>query len=148
SKAVRFSGSKGASRGARQRYMVETCAILKRANSPPRITARRGGGVAKKMARSLLIDAPGWCSLSDRSEHHPVLAVMRGGEFAFLKTVPNLDSSASPSVHAVGSGTSPNKFCWGPQYLRRDRFSANFTRFCMTGLEFPNQTGGFFGFKR
>src|SRR5215471_11604007 len=33
--------------------------ILKRANSPPRITARRGGGVTKKTARSLLIDAAG-----------------------------------------------------------------------------------------
>jgi hypothetical protein len=33
--------------------------ILKKANSPPRITARRGGGVTKKMARSLLIDAAG-----------------------------------------------------------------------------------------
>src|SRR5215472_11268720 len=33
--------------------------ILKRANSPPRITARRGGGVTKKMARSLLMDAAG-----------------------------------------------------------------------------------------
>jgi hypothetical protein len=33
--------------------------MLKKANSPPRITARRGGGVTKKMARSLLIDAAG-----------------------------------------------------------------------------------------
>src|SRR5262249_56686866 len=33
--------------------------ILKKAKSPPRITARRGGGVTKKMARSLLIDAAG-----------------------------------------------------------------------------------------
>src|SRR5262245_65848143 len=33
--------------------------ILKRANSPPRITARRGGGVTKKMVRSLLMDAGG-----------------------------------------------------------------------------------------
>src|SRR5215467_13288955 len=33
--------------------------ILKKANSPPRITARRGGGVTKKMARSLLIGAAG-----------------------------------------------------------------------------------------
>jgi amino acid transporter len=32
---------------------------LKKAKSPPRITARRGGGVTKKMARSLLIDAAG-----------------------------------------------------------------------------------------
>src|SRR5262247_3985870 len=33
--------------------------ILKEANSPHRITARRGGGATKKMARSLLIDAAG-----------------------------------------------------------------------------------------
>jgi hypothetical protein len=33
--------------------------ILKRANSLPRITARRGGGVIKKIVRSLLIDAAG-----------------------------------------------------------------------------------------
>ena len=33
--------------------------ILKRAKSPPRITARRCGGVTKKMRRSLLIDAAG-----------------------------------------------------------------------------------------
>src|SRR5262249_34610414 len=33
--------------------------ILKRAKSPPRITARRGGGVTKKMRRRLLIDAAG-----------------------------------------------------------------------------------------
>jgi len=33
--------------------------ILKKANSPPRITARRGGGVTKKMVRSLVIDAAG-----------------------------------------------------------------------------------------
>src|SRR5262249_46499770 len=95
------------------------------------LASPRGGVAAspRKWREVSLLTPPGWCSLSDRSEHHPVLAVMRGGEFAFLKTVPNLDSSASPGVHAVGSGTSPNKFCWGPQYLRRDRFSANFTRF-------------------
>src|SRR5215510_5557199 len=33
--------------------------ILKRAKSPPRITARRGGGGTKKMRRGLLIDAAG-----------------------------------------------------------------------------------------
>src|SRR5215467_6941670 len=33
--------------------------ILEKANSPHRITARRGGGVIKKMARSLLIDPAG-----------------------------------------------------------------------------------------
>src|SRR5262245_46997397 len=42
----------------RQRYVVERCHFEK-ANSSPRITARRGGGVPKKMARSLLIDAAG-----------------------------------------------------------------------------------------
>jgi hypothetical protein len=77
--------------------------ILKRANSPPRITARRGGGVTKKMARSLLIDAAGVvflvrsigtppCPRKKRMlrsifliARPPLLAVMRGGEFALLK---------------------------------------------------------------
>jgi hypothetical protein len=83
--------------------------ILKKANSPPRITARRGGGVTKKWREASLPTPPGRCSLSLRSEHHPgrakadardifliarppLLAVMRGGEFAFLKMAPNLDS--------------------------------------------------------
>src|SRR5262245_26571857 len=47
---------------------------FEKANSPPRITARRGGGVTKKMARSLLMDAGGVVFLVHRSEHHPVLA--------------------------------------------------------------------------
>jgi|SRR5262245_37061250 len=77
--------------------------ILKKANSPPRITARRGGGVTKKMARSLLIDAAGVvflvrsigtppCPRKKRMlrsifliARPPLLAVMRGGEFALLK---------------------------------------------------------------
>src|SRR5262245_18262246 len=85
--------------------------ILKRANSPPRITARRGGGVTKKMARSLLMDAAGVVFLvpsigtppRPREKRMlrnifliarpPLLAVMRGGEFAILKIVPSLDSS-------------------------------------------------------
>src|SRR4029453_11482763 len=44
---VRFLDSSDAGRG------------LKRAQSPPRITARRGGGVIKQLMRSLLIDADG-----------------------------------------------------------------------------------------
>ena len=86
--------------------------ILKKANSPPRITARRGGGVTKKMARSLLIDAAGVvflvrsigtppCPRNKRMlrsifliARPPLLAVMRGGEFALLKMVPTLDSCA------------------------------------------------------
>jgi hypothetical protein len=50
---------RGASRTAETRDMWFRGVILKKANSPPRITARRGGGVTKKMARSLLIDAAG-----------------------------------------------------------------------------------------
>src|SRR5262249_55960690 len=55
------------------------------------------GGVAaspRKWREASLWTPPGWCSLSHRSEHHPVLAVMRGGKFAILKIVPSLDSSA------------------------------------------------------
>src|SRR5262245_58702922 len=81
--------------------------ILKRANSPPRITARRGGGVTKKNARSLLMDAAGVVFLvpsigtppRPREKRRlrnifliarpPLLAVMRGGEFAILKIVPS-----------------------------------------------------------
>src|SRR5262249_61439641 len=84
--------------------------ILKKANSPPRITARRGGGVSKKMARSLLIDAAGVvflvrsigtppCPRKKRMlrsifliARPPLLVVMRGGEFASLKMAPNMDS--------------------------------------------------------
>src|SRR5512138_1210935 len=87
--------------------------ILKKANSPPRITARRGGGVTKKMAQSLLIDAAGVvflvrsigtppCPRIKRMlrsifliARPPLLAVMRGGEFALLKMAPNLDRCAS-----------------------------------------------------
>src|SRR5215471_19955288 len=86
--------------------------ILKKANSPPRITARRGGGVTKKMARSLLIDAAGVvflvrsigtppCPRKKRMlrsifliARPPLLAVMRGAEFALLKMAPNLDRCA------------------------------------------------------
>src|SRR5215470_11482028 len=86
--------------------------ILKKANSPPRITARRGAGVTKKMARSLLIDAAGVvflvrsigtppCPRKKRMLRNifliarpPLLAVMREGEFALLKMAPNLDSCA------------------------------------------------------
>ena len=86
--------------------------ILQKANSPPRITARRGGGDTKKMARSLLIDAAGVvflvrsigtppCPRKKRMlrsifliARPPLLAVMRGGEFALLKMAPNLDSYA------------------------------------------------------
>src|SRR5262245_59577613 len=39
----------------RDSNMWVRCVILTRSNSPPRITARRGGGVTKEMARSLLI---------------------------------------------------------------------------------------------
>src|SRR5262249_46562503 len=58
--------------------------ILKRAN--PLL----GGGVTKKIAAKPLYrrrrgGVP--CAI-DISEHHPVLAVMRGGEFAFLKRPP------------------------------------------------------------
>src|SRR5215831_18805204 len=95
--------------------------ILKKANSPPRITARRGGGVTKKMARSLLIDAAGVvflvrsigtppCPRKKRMlssifliARPPLLAVMRGGEFALLKMAPNLDS-CDPR-HASGCGS-------------------------------------------
>ncbi len=84
-----------------------------RRNSPPRITARRGGGVTKKMARSLLVDAAGVVYLVHSIGTPPcprkkrmlrgifliarpfLLAVMRGGECASLKMAPNLDSCAS-----------------------------------------------------
>jgi len=39
--------------------MVERCHFEKSEFSPPRITARRGGGVTKKKARSLLMDVAG-----------------------------------------------------------------------------------------
>src|SRR5215475_6332615 len=85
---------------------------FERANSPPRITARRGGGVTKKMVRSLLMDAAGVVFLvpaigtppRPREKRMlrnifliarpPLLAVMRGGEFAILKIIHSLDSSA------------------------------------------------------
>jgi hypothetical protein len=69
----------------------------------------RGGGVTKKMARSLLIDAAGVvflvrsigtppCPRKKRMlrsifliARPPLLAVMRGGEFALLKMAPNLE---------------------------------------------------------
>jgi len=77
--------------------------ILKKANSPPRITARRGGGVTKKMVRSLLIDAAGVVFLVRSSSifliaRPPLLAVMRGAEFALLKMAPNLDSRPPPGT--------------------------------------------------
>src|SRR5262245_17873715 len=92
--------------------------ILKRANSPPRITARRGGGVTKKMVRSLLMGAAGVVFLvpsigtppRPREKRMlrnifliarpPLLAVMRGGGFAILKIVPTLDSSVDPTRHS------------------------------------------------
>src|SRR5262245_9720272 len=105
--------------------------ILKRANSPPRITARRGGGVTKKIVRSLLMDAAGVVFLvpsigtppRPREKRMlrnifviarpPLLAVMRGGEFAILKIVPSLDSSgrqggrcADGGVHRFGHSLS------------------------------------------
>src|SRR5262245_52781324 len=45
--------------GGRDSDMWSRGVILKRAKSPPRITARRGGGGIKKMVRSLLLDAAG-----------------------------------------------------------------------------------------
>src|SRR5262245_26696055 len=80
----------------------------------PLLASPRGGVAAspRKWCEASLWTPPGWCSLSHRSEHHPVLAksecsaiffliarppllaVMRGGEFAILKIVPSLDSSA------------------------------------------------------
>src|SRR5215510_10657055 len=89
--------------------------ILKKANSPPRITARRGGGVTKKMARSLLIDAAGVvflvrsigtppCPRKKRMlrsifliARPPLLAVMRGGEFALLKMAPIARYDTNPT---------------------------------------------------
>src|SRR5262245_24529161 len=80
--------------------------ILKRANSPPRITARRGGGVTKKKARSLLMDAAGVVFLvpsigtppRPRKKRMlrnifliarpPLLSEVRGGGFAILKFSP------------------------------------------------------------
>jgi len=74
--------------------------IWKRANSPPRIIVRRVGGVTKKMRRNLLIEAAGVVFLvpsigtppRPREKRMlrdifliarpPLLAVMRGGEFA------------------------------------------------------------------
>src|SRR5215471_3206715 len=43
----------------REAQLPKLAGIFKKAHSPPRITARRGGGVTKKIARSLLIDAAG-----------------------------------------------------------------------------------------
>src|SRR5262245_43835482 len=62
---------------------------FERANSPPRMTASRGGGVIKKWCEASLWTPPGWCSLSHRSEHHPVLA--KSGCCAIF-----LDRSATP----------------------------------------------------
>jgi hypothetical protein len=82
-------------------------------DSPPRITARRGGGVVKKTPRSLLFDAAGVVFLvaaigtpprpSDKRmlrdifliARPPLLAVMRGGELDFFKMAPNLNRPAS-----------------------------------------------------
>jgi hypothetical protein len=100
--------------------------ILNRANSPPRIAARRGGGVTKKMARSFLMDAAGVVFLvpsigtppRPREKRMlrnifliarpPLLAVMRGGEFSILKIVRSLDSA---SVNAV-PGTQVFPLVW------------------------------------
>ena len=81
--------------------------ILKRANSPPRITARRGGGVIKKMVRSLLIDAAGGgvpCSIDRNTTPSSRKRMLRdifliARDFAFSKMMPNLDSCGP------GSGT-------------------------------------------
>src|SRR5215468_10480699 len=95
---------------AKRKHMWFRGVILKKANSPPRITARRGGGVTKRMARSLLIGAAGvvflvrsigtppcprksgCCAVFFLIARPPLLAVMRGGECALLKMPPNLDS--------------------------------------------------------
>src|SRR5262245_31934215 len=71
---------------------------FEKSESPPRITARRGGGVTKEMVRSLLMDAAGVVFLvpsigtppRPREKRMlrnifliarpPLLAVMRGGE--------------------------------------------------------------------
>src|SRR5262245_36637024 len=82
--------------------------FLKRANSPPRIAARRGGGGTKKMVRSLLMDAAGVVFLvpaigtppRPREKRMlrdtfliarpPLLAVMRGGEIRHFENSPQL----------------------------------------------------------
>src|SRR5262249_5372523 len=72
----------------RQRYMVERCHFEK-SEIPSSHQREGGGGVTKKMARSLLLTPPGWCSLSHRSEHHPVLAKADAARYF-------LDRSATP----------------------------------------------------
>jgi hypothetical protein len=60
--------------------------VDKQPQMSPRITARRGGGVTKKMARSLLIDAAGEVFLVPSIGTPPRPRESgRGGEFAFLK---------------------------------------------------------------
>src|SRR5262245_30743875 len=79
------------------------------------LASPRGGVAAspRKWREASLLTPPGWCSLSRRSEHHPVLAkadaaryfldrsatpprgdARRG--FAFSKMVPNLDGCDAP----------------------------------------------------
>src|SRR5262249_4335914 len=69
--------------GGRDSDMWLRGVIFKRANSPPRITARRGGGVPKKTARSRLIDAAGGVFLvpSIGTPPRPFLR-LRAGAFA------------------------------------------------------------------
>src|SRR5262245_46997398 len=70
----------------------------------PLLASPRGGVAAspRKWREASLSTPPGWCSLSHRSGHHPVLAVMRGGELAFLKMSPSLDSCASRGGDCAG----------------------------------------------
>src|SRR5215510_3258475 len=88
--------------------------IFNKANSPPRITARRGGRAIKKILRSIrLLRGQGGVPI-ERTRNTtpaasirrlraiflvtppPLLAVMRGGDFALLKMAPNLDSLSRP----------------------------------------------------
>src|SRR5215813_1800703 len=81
-------------------------AIFNKANSPPRITARRGGRAIKKILRSIrFLRGQGGVPI-ERTRNTtpaasirrlraiflvtppPLLAVMRGGEFAFFKMTP------------------------------------------------------------
>ena len=103
-------------------HMVERCHFEK--SDIPLLASPRGGVAAspRKWREASLLTPPGWCSLSHRSEHHPVLAkrmlrdifliarppllgVMRGGDFAFSKMVPNFDSFASEG----GDASVPNE---------------------------------------
>src|SRR5262249_40439058 len=83
--------------------------ILKRANSPPRITARRGGGVTKKWREASWSMPLGWCSLSHRPEHHPALAKADATRYF-------LDRSATPprgdARRGIRSHERPNLDSW------------------------------------